>query len=357
MTVRCKRGVLDRVMPALGSVVLCLFVLLPTYSCSQGPQLAVPAEPLLSLEACPALANPDPDPDLRGPDLQAGDGSASPPAAEPLPSSSAASWQDSNAGKPCFTSSAHHAEAILPNEPSSGSLPSLTWASLDPQSQQNLQQGQQEKKSKNSPSQQTGSPGHIFWVIPAYKVDYQSEFKPISPREKFQEWAQSEYDPLGLAAGAVEAGTLEYSSKDGFCGYGHGFRGYGECFGSMQLDAAVSSFIGDYALAVLLHQDPRYFRLGKGPFPKRLLYTVSRVVITYNDAGHNTLYTSGISGTVIAGAVSNLYYPQQDRGVGPTISRIGLDLANTALYDAAAEFWPDFHRKIHSLFCHGACQK
>jgi hypothetical protein len=125
----------------------------------------------------------------------------------------------------------------------------------------------------------------------------------------------------------------------------------------MQLDAAVSSFIGDYALTVLLHQDPRYFRLGQGSFGKRLLYTISRVFITYYDAGHSTFYTSALSGTVIAGAVSNLYYPQQDRGVGPTIDRIGIDLGNTALYDGAAEFWPDIHGTLHKIVCFGACRK
>ncbi len=341
----------DHIMPVLGSVILWLLLLLPTYSCGQGSQLAVPTNSLSSLEVCSALTGADP-----GPDLRASNSFASSPATEAL-SSSHASWGNSNAWTPCVTSFAHHAEAILATEPSSNTLPSLTWASFNPQSQQDLPQGQKEKKGSSIPSSQTGSPGHIFWVIPAYKVDYLGKFKPISPREKFHEWAQSEYDPLGLAAGAVEAGTLEYSSKDGFCGYGHGWSGYGECFGSMQLDAAVSSFIGDYALTVLLHQDPRYFRLGRGPWDKRLIYTVSRVFITYNDAGRNTFYTSGLSGTVIAGVISNLYYPQQDRGVGPTISRIGLDLGNTALYDAAAEFWPDFHRSFHRLVCHGACKK
>jgi len=343
--------IFDHVMPVLGSVVLWLLVLLPPHSYGQRPQLAVPAKRFFSLEACSTLTDAD-----RGPDLRARNGSASSPAIEALPSSRA-SWDNSNTWTPCGISSTHHAEAISATESSSSALPSLTWASFNPQAQQNIPQGQKEEKGSSSPSSQTGSPGHIFWVIPAYKVDYMGEFKPISPREKFQEWAQSEYDPLGLAAGAAEAGTLEYSSKDGFCGYGHGWGGYGECFGSMQLDAAVSSFIGDYALAVLLHQDPRYFRLGKGGFAKRVIYTVSRVFITYSDAGRNTFYTSGLSGTVIAGAISNLYYPQQDRGVSPTISRIGLDLGNTALYDAAAEFWPDFHRSIHSLVCHGACKK
>lgn len=201
-----------------------------------------------------------------------------------------------------------------------------------------------------SPSANAGSPGHIFWVVPAFKVNYGS-FKPLTPREKFQEFAESVYDPLGLAAGGVEAATLEYSSTDGFCGYGHGWAGYGKCYGSMQLDATVSSFIGDYALTVLLHQDPRYFRLGKGNFGQRLFYSISRVFITFNDSGHNTFYTSALTGTAVAGIVSNLYYPKQDVGVGPTISRIGIDLGNTELYNAAAEFWPDFngflHRTLH----------
>ncbi len=211
----------------------------------------------------------------------------------------------------------------------------------------------QQPSSKNhprqySPTANTGSPGHIFWIVPAFKVNY-GKFQPLTRREKFHEWAESTYDPLGLAIGGVEAGTLQYSSSDGFCGYGHGWAGYGKCYGSMQLDAIDSSFIGDYALAVLLHQDPRYFRLGKGNFGQRVLYSISRVFITYNDSGHNTFYTSALTGTAVAGVVSNLYYPKQDVGVGPTISRIGIDLGNTELYNAAAEFWPDFDGSLHSI--------
>jgi len=33
-----------------------------------------------------------------------------------------------------------------------------------------------------------------------------------------------------------------------------------------------------------------------------------------------------------------------------TMSRVALDLGNTALYNAAAEFWPDIHRKLHRIF-------
>ncbi|MGH9561852.1 MAG: hypothetical protein ACRD3S_10390, partial [Terracidiphilus sp.] len=186
---------------------------------------------------------------------------------------------------------------------------------------------------KHASSATSGSPGHIFWVIPAYKVNYSGQFKPLTPKEKFQEWAQSAYDPLGLATTAVEAGTLEHSSSDGFCGYGATFTDYMKCFGSLELDANDSSFLGDYVLTVWWHQDPRYFRLGKGSFGKRTLYAVSRVFITYNDSGKNVLYSSGLAGTGIAAVVSNLYYPQSDRTAGHTFSRVAIDLGDTALYN------------------------
>lgn len=187
-------------------------------------------------------------------------------------------------------------------------------------------------------------------MIPAFKVDYGRSFTPLTPQEKFDEWAQSAYDPLGLGAQALEAGTLEYSSKDGYCGYGKGWGGYGKCLGSMELDSNISSFIGDYVLTVALHQDPRYFRLGKGSFGKRALYAISRVFVTYNDSGQNVFYSSALSGTVIAAGLSNFYYPANEVGVSHTMSRIALDLGNTALYNGAAEFWPDIHSELKRVF-------
>jgi hypothetical protein len=206
------------------------------------------------------------------------------------------------------------------------------------------------KPNPRSPSAASGSPGHIFWVVPAYKVDYSRNFKPLTPREKFNEWAQDTYDPLGLGVGAFEAGTLEYSSSDGFCGYGHGWANYGKCFGSLELDAVDSGFIGDFVLPVLWHQDPRYFRLGKGSFGRRTWYAITRVFVTVNDSGHPVFYSSALSGTVIAAALSNLYYPQQDVGFGHTMSRIGIDLGNTALYNLSAEFWPDIDHGLKQVF-------
>ena len=81
---------------------------------------------------------------------------------------------------------------------------------------QDSPQGQKqpaEKKKQSGTSATSDSPGHIFWVVPAFKVDYAKNFKPLTVKEKFDEWARGSYDPLGLGAGAVEAATLNIHPK------------------------------------------------------------------------------------------------------------------------------------------------
>jgi hypothetical protein len=71
---------------------------------------------------------------------------------------------------------------------------------------------------------------------------------------------------------------------------------------------------------------------------------------THSDSGHWVFYSSALSGTVVAAAASNLYYPVQDRGFAGSLSRAGLDLGDTALFNVAAEFWPDIDHKLHQAF-------
>ena len=97
-------------------------------------------------------------------------------------------------------------------------------SNAEPQAKTNRAPAEKNRKAKGtySSSPDEGSPGHIFWIVPAFKVNYAGRFKPLTAKEKFEEWAQNAYDPLGLGIGAVEAATLEYSPSDGFCGYGVG---------------------------------------------------------------------------------------------------------------------------------------
>jgi len=218
------------------------------------------------------------------------------------------------------------------------------------QAQANAQAKPQAKPGQDQDQGATkGSPKHIFFIIPAYNVEYLKNVKPMSSHEKLQEWEDGAYDPIGLAAGATEA-LLEHSKKDGFCGYGSGMESYGKCYGSALLDSTWSSFMGDYLFPVWFHQDPRYFRLGEGSFATRAWYSFTRSFITRTDKGTWTFASGSLLGTAIAAATSNLYYPKQDRGLGLTMSRVGWDLGGTVIFNLEAEYWPDIKPWILRIF-------
>lgn len=211
---------------------------------------------------------------------------------------------------------------------------------------------QVKKKPGNKPRKATAteSPKHIFFVIPAYNVDYGHTFVPLTSHEKFTEWAQGAYDPIGRSADAIEA-ALEHSRNGGFCGYGSGLDSYGKCYGSAMLDANISSFFGDYLFASWLHQDPRYFRLGpQASVPARVWYALSRVFIARTDSGGWTFAIGPTAGSVLAATTSNLYYPQDERNLNHTVSRLYWDFGGTAIFNLEAEFWPDIEHGVGRIF-------
>lgn len=227
--------------------------------------------------------------------------------------------------------------------------PASPPAAEAPATKPSAAQAQAPAPQPEAPSTLPANPKHIFVVIPSYNVSYRSQVPALTPREKWHEYAEGVYDPIGLAAGAVEAG-LEHSKTDGFCGYGSGLDSFSKCYGSALLDSTDSSFFGDFLFPVWWHQDPRYFRLGEGSWGKRAWYSLTRVVIARTDGGGDTFDSSALSGTALAAGVANLYYPHQDRGWGLTMSRVAWDLGGTAIFNLEAEFWPDVKGALGHIF-------
>jgi hypothetical protein len=130
-------------------------------------------------------------------------------------------------------------------------------------------------------------------------------------------------------------------------GFGWGIEGYGKRSGAAYLDALDGNMIGNGILPSLLHQDPRYFRLGHGTFTHRLLYSLAtNVVCKHDNTGKWEPSYSNIGGNIIAGAISNLYYPSSGSGVGQTFSNGFLVTAEGGIGSVFQEFWPDVSRKI-----------
>jgi hypothetical protein len=157
-------------------------------------------------------------------------------------------------------------------------------------------------------------------------------------------FARSAFDPVQFAIVGVQAGISQATNS--FPAYGQGAEGFGKRYGAAFADQASSGFWGTFVYPSLLKQDPRYFRMGEGTAGKRMSYAVSRVFVTHADRGGKQFNFSGVMGAFTAGAISNAYYPSQDRGAGLTFSRSGIALGYSMAGYVFDEFWPDISNRI-----------
>jgi hypothetical protein len=102
----------------------------------------------------------------------------------------------------------------------------------------------------------------------------------------------------------------------------------------------------EFLLPTILHQDSRYYTLGRGGLSKRLTYSFSRVAITRTDSGHETFNASEIFGAGVASGISSAYYPSRERTFTKTyqlwLTNIAID-SGTFIFK---EFWPDINNKF-----------
>ncbi len=175
----------------------------------------------------------------------------------------------------------------------------------------------------------------------------------MSARQKIGLAFRSAVDPYQFGISFIVAGFSE--AQDNGTGFGWGPEGYFKRSGAAYLDAFDGAMIGNGFLPALLHQDPRYFRMGHGTFHRRFFYAVATSFICKHDnTGKWEPNYSNVGGNIIAGAISNLYYPSQTAGAGQTINN-GLIVTFEGTFGGVLqEFWPDISRKLfHKDPTHG----
>jgi len=191
------------------------------------------------------------------------------------------------------------------------------------------------------------SDDRILGVIPNYETvsDPHQPVSPLTVKQKFKLFAKETFDPftpLAAAAGAAMSQTDNDDPK-----YGYGGRAYAQRFGAAVADISSQNFFQDAVLASLLHEDPRYFRIGpEFSFWHRVGHAISRVAVTRADSGKTTFNYSGILGMGMGIGLSNAYYPAASVTGTEVARRFGTSLAASALYNILPEFWPDIHQKI-----------
>jgi hypothetical protein len=187
---------------------------------------------------------------------------------------------------------------------------------------------------------------HMLGVIPSYNSVLSGEAAPIDAKQKFHLFFKSSIDPFQFFSAGVDA--LLEQAENSYPEYHQGIEGYAKRYGAAFADSFDGNFWGNAVLPSVLHQDPRYFRLGHGTFKSRVWYAAISTVRCKGDNGKWEPNYSNVLGNFIGGAISNFYYPASDRGVGLTLER-GLTVnAEGALGSLAVEFYPDVSKWYHN---------
>jgi hypothetical protein len=159
---------------------------------------------------------------------------------------------------------------------------------------------------------------------------------PLTTKQKYSIFWHRTFDPSLPLEAAIFAGgaqAVNYSPH-----YGQGWGPFAERFGSYAGSIASSSFFVDAVLASALHQDPRYFRKGRGRFANRLWWAVESEVWMHNDNGTVGFNTSGILGFGMSTALTNAWYPRQSVTLSDTMSRYAIKLGISVVLNIVREF-------------------
>jgi hypothetical protein len=240
----------------------------------------------------------------------------------------------------CFAafapSAVHGQDAVasvdLPDAPSQQQTSTSTDS--NPQGKQTNDSDLQGKQTKR-----------ILGIIPNFRaVSVDVKLPPQTVKEKFIGATQDSFDYSSFIYAGILAGIAQ--AQDSYPEFHQGAAGYGRYYWHTFADQANENYWVEFILPVPLHQDPRYYTLGRGGLIKRTAYSFSRVLITRTDAGNNTFNASEIVGAGAAAGISGLYYPSQERDWTKTgqrwVTNVGLD----ALTFVFKEFWPDINSAI-----------
>ena len=190
-----------------------------------------------------------------------------------------------------------------------------------------------------------GKHQRVLGILPTFRTSYSNDTEPLTRKEKIALAFRSSGDPLSFGTAFIVAGLNEALDADS--GFGWGAEGYFKRSGAAYLDSFDGTMIGNGFLPALLHQDPRYFRLGHGSAKRRLFHAVSSAVVCrHDDTGKWEPNYSNVGGNIIAGAISKYYYPSNDSGIGGLIGHGMVVSAEGALGSMFRDFWPDVSRKV-----------
>lgn len=189
----------------------------------------------------------------------------------------------------------------------------------------------------------------MFGMIPDFENtnDIPANRRPLSSHEKYILSLHQAFD-ISAHIGNLFQTALQQAG-DGQPNYGESWAAFGERFAANEGDQISGSILIYGVLPSILHEDPRYFRKGRGATLSRMWYAASRTLVTRKDDGASGFNNSQVFGQLMSSSISIGYYPRQDRCVSRLFSNWVVNLGGNSAYNVLSEYYPDmkqmlFHR-------------
>ncbi len=169
---------------------------------------------------------------------------------------------------------------------------------------------------------------------------------PLTPSDKVLLGLKDAFSPFSLVSITVETGYSHLTNSSP--NYGTNRTAFAQRFGAIAVRHTSEGLFTDCVMANVFHEDPRYYQLGRGHNVfARTAYAATRVIVTRTDSGRATPNLALLSGYAGAAAMTNLYYPQVNRGFNQTAQTFGGILEGAALGNLVSEFLDDTLQFVH----------
>jgi hypothetical protein len=208
-------------------------------------------------------------------------------------------------------------------------------------------EGQSQAQADHAKADSEAPPDkRVLGVLPNYRtINETGVYTPISTKGKIIIASKDSFDyPLILLSGAFAGISQLQNSSPSF---GQGMEGFAHRLATNYADQALGNMMTEGFMPALLHEDPRYRRLGpsRGSVKYRMWYAASRIFVTRTDSGGTRFNYSEWVGNSIAVAISNSYYPD-NRDWGDNATKLITQCGTDALSQVLKEFWPDIKHKV-----------
>ena len=203
-----------------------------------------------------------------------------------------------------------------------------------------------ETVGKSKLEKETGTVNdRIFEVLPNFgTVENAKDLPALTSGQKFRLATAGVFDwgSFGFNGALSAIAQAKNDPKE----WGQGWGAYGKRYGESFADNSIGTYMTTAIFPSLLHEDPRYYQLGKGRFGHRAYHAMNRLFVTRTDSGHERFNISESAGNAVAAAMSNIYHVPADRTASRNATTFGFLILYDGLSNELKEFWPDIRRKV-----------